>query len=196
MYLPDGNIECLGRMDDQVKIRGYRIELGEIETILQKSELVNQAVVLAKENNENNNSLISYYIPQWNAVKEKEKELYVTQVASWKEIYETEYAKSKETSDEEFDINIWNDSFTGDPIPEDQMHEWVQDIADEILSENPENVLEIGCGTGLIYYPIAEKIKKYIGTDFSQSSINQISKRVDKKLRDYCQTELKGLRSA
>ena len=33
-WLPDGNIEYLGRMDHQVKIRGYRIELGEIETAL------------------------------------------------------------------------------------------------------------------------------------------------------------------
>jgi acyl-coenzyme A synthetase/AMP-(fatty) acid ligase len=47
--LPDGNLECLGRIDDQVKIRGYRIELGEIETVLMESELVNQAVVLAKD---------------------------------------------------------------------------------------------------------------------------------------------------
>ncbi len=35
-YLPDGNIECLGRIDDQVKVRGFRIELGEIESVLQQ----------------------------------------------------------------------------------------------------------------------------------------------------------------
>ncbi|WP_234737001.1 polyketide synthase [Tellurirhabdus bombi] len=48
-YLPDGNIEFLGRKDDQVKIRGYRIELGEIEVILNAFNGVKQAVVVARE---------------------------------------------------------------------------------------------------------------------------------------------------
>ena len=47
-YLPDGNIEFLGRLDNQVKIRGYRIELGEIETILEHHPAIRQAVVLAR----------------------------------------------------------------------------------------------------------------------------------------------------
>ena len=44
-YLPDGNIEFIGRADYQVKIRGFRIELGEIETILSQHPQVQQAVV-------------------------------------------------------------------------------------------------------------------------------------------------------
>jgi amino acid adenylation domain-containing protein/non-ribosomal peptide synthase protein (TIGR01720 family) len=47
-WLPDGDIEFLGRNDDQVKIRGYRIELGEIENRLLSHESVREAVVLAK----------------------------------------------------------------------------------------------------------------------------------------------------
>ena len=46
-YLPDGNIEFLGRADNQVKIRGFRIELGEIEAALCRHESVEQAVVIA-----------------------------------------------------------------------------------------------------------------------------------------------------
>ncbi len=51
-WLPDGNIEFLGRIDAQVKIRGQRIELGEIEYHLLKHEDIKEAVVLAKENND------------------------------------------------------------------------------------------------------------------------------------------------
>ena len=47
-WLPDGNIEYLGRLDHQVKIRGYRIELGEIEATLERHGQVDQAVVLAR----------------------------------------------------------------------------------------------------------------------------------------------------
>ncbi len=39
-YLPDGNIEFIGRIDDQVKIRGFRIELGEIESVINKITFV------------------------------------------------------------------------------------------------------------------------------------------------------------
>jgi aspartate racemase len=46
-YLPDGNIEFLGRVDHQVKVRGYRIELGEVESVLSQHPSVKETVVLA-----------------------------------------------------------------------------------------------------------------------------------------------------
>ena len=48
-YLPDGNIEFLGRIDNQVKIRGFRVELSEIETLLHQHPAVKQAVVVLKQ---------------------------------------------------------------------------------------------------------------------------------------------------
>jgi amino acid adenylation domain-containing protein len=59
-WLPDGNIEYLGRIDDQVKIRGYRIELGEIASVLQKHEQVKDAVVTAASVNGQDKELIAY----------------------------------------------------------------------------------------------------------------------------------------
>ncbi|MRX70530.1 amino acid adenylation domain-containing protein [Flavobacterium resistens] len=61
-WLPDGNIEFLGRNDNQVKIRGYRIELGEIETAISEySEEIQQVVVEAKEINQDK-TLVAYYV--------------------------------------------------------------------------------------------------------------------------------------
>ncbi len=48
-FLPDGNIEFLGRIDHQVKVRGFRIELGEIEAVLRQHPAVNDAVVVARD---------------------------------------------------------------------------------------------------------------------------------------------------
>lgn len=60
-WLPDGNIEYLGRIDDQVKIRGFRIELGEIEARMLQCPSVREAVVLACEDSRGDKYLVSYY---------------------------------------------------------------------------------------------------------------------------------------
>ncbi|UNY98308.1 amino acid adenylation domain-containing protein [Zhouia spongiae] len=62
-YLPDGNIEFIGRLDDQVKIRGFRIELGEIESVLNQQDQVSSSVVLAKEDATGNKQLVGYVVP-------------------------------------------------------------------------------------------------------------------------------------
>src|SRR5580700_7571150 len=61
-YLPDGNIEFLGRVDDQVKIRGFRIELGEIESVLLRHGGVKQAAVLAVADERGDKSLVAYVV--------------------------------------------------------------------------------------------------------------------------------------
>ncbi|KAG0195601.1 hypothetical protein BGX28_001005, partial [Mortierella sp. GBA30] len=62
-YLPDGNLEYVGRSDFQVKIRGFRIELGEIEAHLVKHEWVSEAVVLALGDDEDK-QLVAYVVSE------------------------------------------------------------------------------------------------------------------------------------
>jgi amino acid adenylation domain-containing protein len=64
-WLPDGNLEYLGRNDFQVKIRGYRIELGEIEQAISSYPGIKQSVVLAQERTmaqSTTSYLVAYYV--------------------------------------------------------------------------------------------------------------------------------------
>ena len=61
-YLPDGNIEFLGREDDQVKLQGYRIELGEIEATLERHPDVKSAVVMAVGERASPKHLVAYVV--------------------------------------------------------------------------------------------------------------------------------------
>ncbi|MCP4103950.1 MAG: amino acid adenylation domain-containing protein [Desulfobacteraceae bacterium] len=62
-FLPDGNIEYMGRMDHQVKIRGFRIELGEIEAVLSGHAAVRESVVIARRSQAGDSRLAAYVVP-------------------------------------------------------------------------------------------------------------------------------------
>ena len=72
-YLPDGNIEYLGRIDHQVKIRGFRIELGEIETLLRQHPKVKEVVAIATEDTANKH-IVAYILP--NTLNSNEENLW------------------------------------------------------------------------------------------------------------------------
>jgi acyl carrier protein len=60
-WLPDGNIEFLGRIDNQVKIRGFRIELGEVESQLKEIKEIKQAVVIERKKKSTEKYLCAYF---------------------------------------------------------------------------------------------------------------------------------------
>jgi len=62
-YMPDGNVECVGRADDQVKIRGFRIELGEIDKYLSDHDMVMDNITLVRRNKDEEQTLVSYVVP-------------------------------------------------------------------------------------------------------------------------------------
>jgi amino acid adenylation domain-containing protein/non-ribosomal peptide synthase protein (TIGR01720 family) len=61
-YLPDGNLEYIGRNDYQVKIRGFRIELGEVESALARHPSVAQAVATARDHKSGGKTLVAYFV--------------------------------------------------------------------------------------------------------------------------------------
>ncbi|MCU7244372.1 MAG: amino acid adenylation domain-containing protein [Microcystis aeruginosa WS75] len=179
-YLPDENIEFLGRIDHQVKIRGFRIELGEIETILSEHPAVEQAVVIASETETGSKTLIAYVVGQSQegellATSEK-GQLFDEQIEQWQSLYNQIYSQTSADSEGIFNIVGWNSSYTGEPIPVAQMREWLDDKVKVILAQQPKKVLEIGCGTGLILFQVAPHCQHYWGTDISSVALDHIQR--------------------
>ncbi|MBG9480520.1 non-ribosomal peptide synthetase, partial [Lysinibacillus sphaericus] len=74
-WLPDGNIEYLGRIDEQVKVRGFRIELGEIESRIREIEGIQNSVVIAKADQNGDQALHAYYTGESISVSELREHL-------------------------------------------------------------------------------------------------------------------------
>ncbi|HVR29034.1 MAG TPA: amino acid adenylation domain-containing protein [Thermoanaerobaculia bacterium] len=168
-----GELELLGRADQQVKIRGNRVELGEIVAALREHPAVREAVVTARGPRDGDRSLAAYVVlePSSGLAAATRSE----QVDEWRRVYDQTYgAKAAAPADPTFDTAGWSSSYTGLPIPDDEMREWVDTTVARILARGPRRVLEIGCGTGLLLFRIAPHCERYCGLDFSAAALEQV----------------------
>jgi amino acid adenylation domain-containing protein len=175
----DGVIEYVGRNDHQVKLRGFRIELGEIEAQLLRYPHVKQAVVVAREDgatpaSHGEKRLVGYVvadIPGLKALEDSgDSEAGKEIVGQWKTLYEETYS----LGDLAPGFVGWNSSFTGEPIPEEHMREWLRVTIERLSAYRPRKVLEIGCGAGLIVEKLAPACETYWATDFSAEAVGKL----------------------
>ena len=189
-WLPDGNIEYIGRLDFQVKVRGFRIELGEIESALRSHEAVSDAVALAREDSldSTGKKLVAYLVPDtgyWQARGEgAASNLFDEQVTDWQGVFDDTYTRDPGQADPTFNIIGWNSSYTGSPLPPEEMKLWVDRTVERILALNPRRVMEIGCGTGLYLFPIIPHCDRYLGTDIAGEGLEYIRRQLERLKTD------------
>ncbi len=189
-YLPDGNIEFIGRIDNQVKIRGFRIELGEIEAVLNTHPQINQAIVIAIEENGGNKRLLAYVVSEKNNQSHTQNVLQSLQIEQWQKVYAETHSQSVETEEPSYNTVGWKSSYTGEQIPQEQMRKWANSTVEQILKWQPKNVLEIGCGTGMLLFQIAPHCLSYLGTDFSKPALDYVEEEIQKLGNSYLHISL------
>ncbi|WP_406289324.1 amino acid adenylation domain-containing protein [Embleya sp. NBC_00896] len=165
----DGQVEYLGRTDFQIKIRGFRIELGEIEHALAGHSGVAQAAVVVRADQQGEKRLVGYVVPRPDAAVAEAD----AQVDEWRHLYDDSYvAHGDEVLGEDFEG--WNSSYTGEPIPREQMLEWRDAAVAQVLRFAPRRVLEIGVGSGLLLAKIVGEVEEYWGTDISATVVDRV----------------------
>jgi amino acid adenylation domain-containing protein len=181
-WLADGELDFMGRIDTQVKLRGFRIELGEIEAVLAAHERVREAVVAIRHEAGAGAAgawLTAYVVPR-PAAEGPEAAGAAEHIAEWQELYDETYDHGDAAADVDptFDIQGWNSSYTGEPIPAHEMREWVERTVERLLALPHRRVREVGCGTGLLLFRVAPHAERYQGIDFSRVALQGIRRRL------------------
>ena len=168
----DGRIEFLGRFDQQVKLRGHRIELGEIEHALGTLAGVGEAAVLVREDTPGDARLVAYLVSDEHAAHLADDAV----VDRWAAVWDDAYERLDDSAPIEsgFNISGWKNSYDGEPIPADEMREWVDRSVDRMLATKPQRVLDIGCGTGLFTFRLAPRCAEYTGVDSAAGALRAI----------------------
>jgi amino acid adenylation domain-containing protein len=178
----DYALEFVGRRDTQVKIRGHRVELREIESILMRHPAVCDVAVVARDGNAGDKGLAAYvvldqpspigagsaaddWVREWQRVYDEV-------------IYDNVHDHPIARQDPLFNVAGWTSSYTGQPISPEEMREQVDQTVEQILALAPAEVLEIGCGTGLLLFRIAPSALRYAATDFSRPALDYVGRQL------------------
>jgi SAM-dependent methyltransferase len=163
--------------------------LGEIEAAINQHPKIKESVVVVREDAPQDRRLTAYITGDVNNtnVQSQVDKWQAHYVSDWQNIFEhDDYKQSEQENsparDLTFNITGWDSSYTDSPIPDEEMREWVDYTVKRIMDLQPQQVLEIGCGTGLLLSQIAPYCNSYWGLDFSKATlqhVEQIKQQID-----------------
>ena len=102
----------------------------------------------------------------------------VRRIDEWRAVFD-QSQKGASLSKAGLNIRGWTSSYTKKPIPDDEMLEWIDSTVSDVLSLHPSEILEIGCGTGLLLLRLAATSTRYVGVDFSSPAMKSLKGELD-----------------
>jgi amino acid adenylation domain-containing protein len=171
-----GVLEFLGRVDDEVKIAGVRVHPREVEAVLQQCPTVRDAAVVPVRRPGRSPMLAAFVVPADDEPDPSDSMSGAESghVSQWREVYQQDLELTRPT-DETFDTDGWNSSYTGNRLSDSDMLEWVGDTVSALHAAPHGSVLEIGCGTGLLLFRLAPHSTRYVASDFAEHTLRRVA---------------------
>ena len=141
-----------------------------------QNSAVGETSVIVREDQPGEKRLVAYVVPDSNGEwwQERKGELQAEQISLWESLHDNDYSHPSSHPDPTFNTMGWDSTYTGLPLSDDEMHEYVDRTVERILSVQPRRMLEIGCGTGLLVFRLAPHCERYLGTDLSEVAVRRL----------------------
>jgi SAM-dependent methyltransferase len=144
-----------------------------IETLLLEHPDVVAASLISEEAADGRSYPVAYVVPHPERMREARTRIYQadreSRVSQWRKAFDQAYRPRVDNPVPSF--VGWTSCYTNKPLPDTEMHEWLECTTGHILSLHPRQVLEIGCGVGLLVQALAPRCESYRGTDLSPVAI-------------------------
>ncbi|MBG0832722.1 class I SAM-dependent methyltransferase [Planomonospora sp. ID67723] len=102
-------------------------------------------------------------------------ELVTEHLEHWGEVYDWTYRSGRDAQDPSLDLSGWRATGTGEPLPVEHMAEWADRTVELVMRTRPRNLLELGCGTGMLLHRLHPHLDSYVGTDIAEHVVERLS---------------------
>lgn len=155
----------------------------DAEILLRSHPGVREAVVVARRRAESTEETpVAYVVPNDDYVSRvlAGDEWGRKRIQKWRKTFDlSQMGKEVAPTEPDFNIAGWNSSYTREAIPPEHMREWVEVTVQELQAFHSREILEIGCGSGLLLLRLAGGCARYVGMDVSSTVLKKLRKQMD-----------------